>query len=359
MLNRPCSESHLLIVDLLVAICTLLFCSQGFAVCSTYNQQYKTQVPLQAATFSAGDEFPVGSNIRVQLVQGLTHVPTHCTNSDAYSRMSLSGGSLYPGQSNIYQTGINGLGVRFRSPSKNKYYPFNATPLGTYFPEGWLAFTIELVKMGPITGGTVDTSLFPEVKIDAIDADNNPTRVAWHTITGSFTLQSPTCTTPNFNWDLGTTNTSVLKKQGDASSWVDTPVTLTGCSSFFGNNSNGSYTQYKISGLGTGIISESGNIAPNRITLTLQPNTIAIDSVHGIISLDNKSTASGFGVQIGSKQSGTYVVQNMSDSIVVTPTIGNNSGIISFPLGARIIRTSNIVKSGSVTTSLTYTINYQ
>ena len=353
------SKIHLRIVQLLVATSGLLFAGHSLAVCST-NNQYTVQVALQSATFSAGEDFPVGSNIRVQQVRGYTTVTASCTKGGAAVRMSLSGGSLYPGQSNIYQTGINGLGVRFRNPYENKYLPFNTTYLsGEINTGGWLSFTIELVKMGPITAGTVNNALFPQVRIDAIDADNNPTRVAWHTITGGFTLQTPTCTTPNFNWDLGTTNTTLLRNQGDASVWVDTPVTLTGCSTFLGNNSNGSYTQYNIQGFNSGSVSQSGSIAPNKLTMTLTPNTSAIDSVNGIVALDNTATASGFGVQLASKQSGTYVAQNLAGSMVVTPTVGDSSGSVRFPLGARIIRTSDAVQGGSIKTSLTYTINYQ
>ncbi|EPH0318525.1 hypothetical protein P4889_000858, partial [Citrobacter freundii] len=71
------------------------------------------------------------------------------------------------------------------------------------------------------------------------------------------------------------------------------------------------------------------------------------------------ATASGFGVQLASKQSGTYVAQNLAGSMVVTPTVGDSSGSVRFPLGARIIRTSDSVQGGSIKTSLTYTINYQ
>ncbi|POT23840.1 hypothetical protein C3433_27080 [Citrobacter freundii] len=345
-------------VALLLLLGGLLIAGKSIATCTTTGQ-YAVQVPLQAATFSAGEDFPVGSNIRVQQVRGYGVVSATCTGSIAYSAMSLSGGTLYPGQSNIYQTGINGLGVRFRNPYENKYYPFNTTWLGVYSPDGWLTFTIELVKMGPITAGSVNAALFPQVRIDAVDSDGIPARVAYHTITGSFTLQSPTCTTPNFTWDLGVTNTTLLKNQGDASAWVDTPVTLTGCSAFLGNNSNGSYTQYNITGFNSGTTSQSGTIAPNKLTMTLRPNTSAVDSVNGIIALDNTATASGFGVQVASKQSGTYVAQDLSGSIVVTPAVGDRSGTVSFPLGARIIRTSNTVQGGKISTSLTYLINYQ
>lgn len=333
--------------------------SHVMATCSTGNQ-YTVQVPLQAATFSAGEEFPVGSNIRVQTVRGFTTVGISCTKSGTYVRMSLAGGSLYPGKTNIYQTGVVGLGVRFRNPFENKYYPFDTSYNGGQVnPGGWGDFTIELVKVGPITAGTINTALFPQVRIDAMDADNIPARVAYHTITGSFSLQTPTCTTPNFTWDLGITNTTNLKKKGDSSLWKDTPVTLTGCSAFLGNNSNGSFTQYNISGNNTGSTSQSGALAPNKLIMTLSPNTTSIDSTNGILGLDNTSTASGFGVQIASKQTGTFVAQSLTGNITISPPVGYNGGSVSFPLGARIIRTNDIVQPGKINTSLTYTINYQ
>ncbi|MDQ4429053.1 hypothetical protein PKO51_06690 [Yokenella regensburgei] len=355
-----CLLLRLRVLRLLLAVCVLCVAGQALAVCSTANRQYSVQIPLQAATYSAGEDFPVGSNVRVQLVRGFNNVPVTCTNGGAYSRMSLSGGALYPGQSNIYQTGINGLGVRFKNPYENKYYPFNTTWLGEYAVDGWLAFNIELIKMGPMTAGSINTALFPQVRIDAMDADNNPTRVAYHTITGSFTLQVPTCTTPNFTWDLGTTDTTVLKKQGDATSWQDTPVTLTGCSAFLGNNSNGSYTSYGITGFNTGAVSEGGGgLAPNKLTMTLRPNTTAIDANNGIVALDSTATASGVSVQVGLKQSGTYVTQSLSTGMVVTPVVGDRSGTVRFPLGARMIRTSDTVQGGKISTSLTYIINYE
>lgn len=345
-------------VTLLTFMSSLLFSLQSMATCTTVNQ-YTVQVPLQAVTFSAGEDFPVGSNIRVQRVTGYGTVTLNCTKGGMYSQMSLSGGTLYPGQTNIYQTGINGLGVRFRNPYENKYYPFNTGATAFYGVNGWLGFSIELVKMGPITAGTVNTALFPQVRIDAGDADNTPVRVAWHTITGGFTLQTPACTTPNFSWDLGTASAIVLKNQGDATSWVDTPVTLTGCGNFLGNDSNGSYTQYTIQSYNGGSVSQSGSVAPNTLTMTLTPNTTAINAVNGIVALDRTSTASGFGVQVASKQSGTYVPQDLSGSIVVKPAVGDSSGTVSFPLGARLIRTDSAVQPGNISTSLTYTINYQ
>lgn len=348
-------------INLLLLVSTLLFSLHSMASCTTVNQ-YTVQVPLRTPTLSAGAEFPVGSVIMRQRVTGATTVTLTCGGSAYPSPVfNLTGGTLYAGQSNIYQTGISGLGVRFRQVYDNRYYPYTGNQGNSiiYFaPNGYLSFDIELVKMGPVTAGTINSALFPRVEVNGTDTSQT-VRVAWHTITGSAVIQTPSCTTPNFNWSLGTTSTTVLKSPGDASAWVDTPVTLTGCSTFFGNNINGSYTQYSISGFNSGTTTQPGNIAPNQLTMTLTPNTSAVDSANGIVALDNTATASGFGVQVASKQSGTYIAQNLSGSIVVAPAVGDNSGTVSFPLGARIIRTSNTVQGGSVSTSLTYTINYQ
>lgn len=357
LLSRP--GTGLRVLRFLLVLCGLCGTGQALAVCTTTGQ-YTVLVPLQPVTYSAGEDFPVGSNVRKQLVRGFNAVTVQCTKPGAHARMSLTGGSLYPGQSNIYQTGISGLGVRFKTPSENKYYPYDTTTMQTYGIDDWLAFNIELVKMGPLSAGSVNTALFPMVRIEAIDADNVLARVAWHTITGGFTLQTPTCTTPNFTWDLGTAYTGILKYQGNATPWVDTPVTLTGCQAFLGNNSNGSYTSYGIKGYNSGAVSEGGGgTGPNKLTMTLKPNTTAIDTSNGIVSLDSSATAAGFGVQVGSKQSGTYVPLSLAGEMVVTPAVGDNSGTVRFPLGARLIRTQTRVEGGSVSTSLTYTITYQ
>ncbi|MBC6504648.1 type 1 fimbrial protein [Citrobacter freundii] len=349
-------------INLLLLMGTLLFSLHSMATCSTVNQ-YVVQIPLRTPTLSAGAEFPVGSVIMRQRVRGFANVTLTCEGSAYPSAVfSLTGGTLYPGQSNIYQTGISGLGVRFRQVYDNRYYPYTAASLNSstiiFSTDSYLSFDIEFVKMGPVTAGIINSALFPRVEVNGTDTSQT-VRVAWHTITGTAVIQTPSCTTPNFNWSLGTTSTTALKSPGDASAWVDTPVTLTGCSTFSGNNINGSYTQYTISGFTSGTTTQPGNIAPNKLTMTLTPNTSAVDAANGIVALDNTSTASGFGVQVASKQSGTYIAQDLSGSIVVEPTVGDSSGTVSFPLGARIIRTSDTVQGGSVSASLTYTISYQ
>lgn len=357
MFRLICSNAYRWIVHLLIVVSGLLAAGQAAAenLCST--GAYTVNVPLSGGVISAGSEFPEGGIVRAQQVLGLRNVT--CDNY-GQNNYTLSNGELYPGSENIYQTGVNGLGVRFRSGVGNKLYPFTTVETGNWFTVGEeLKFTMELVKMGPLSGGSVDTTKFPRVEVNSKYPGGIWKKVAFYNIIGSFVLRIPTCTTPDSSWDLGTTSTSKLKSVGDASLWVDTPVTLTGCSTFHGNNSNGSMTIYTPSGVDSGSTSDSKGRAPNTLTMKLRANTDVIDSEKGIVGLDDKATASGFGVQVASKQSGDYVAQSLSGSIVVTPSVGFSGKTVTFPLGARIIRTDEAVSGGTISASLTYTIDYQ
>ena len=70
-------------------------------------------------------------------------------------------------------------------------------------------------------------------------------------------------------------------------------------------------------------------------------------------------TLQGVAVQLGNKQSGTYVVQNLNNAMSVSKVPGSNTTMVSFPLGAHIVKTDIPVRASSVSTSPTYTINYQ
>ncbi|KZR46598.1 hypothetical protein A3N68_07080 [Enterobacter asburiae] len=228
---------------------------------------------------------------------------------------------------------------------------------------GWLAFAIEFIKMGPIvSGGTFNQSLMPEVRINLTDNDNQLLRLAYHTILGaidSLAFAVPSCVTPNFTWDLGSITIDALRAKGDATQWVDTPVTLTNCPQFPGRLTDASgFIEYKITGRDASTVTQRGSAAPNTLTMMLRPNTAAIDSANGVIGTDSSATTHGFGVQLGSKQSGTYIPQDLSTGIVLTPAL-NSSGTFTFPLGARIIRTSDGIRGGALSSSVTYIINYQ
>ncbi|HHA1670556.1 TPA: fimbrial protein [Enterobacter roggenkampii] len=338
--------------------------SNVMATCSTTGisgqTQYNNTVAIIGGDFSAGSELPVGSVIRRQRIIGLRDVNASCT-SPVIVTGYLVNGSLYPGQTNIFNTGVNGLGVRFKSLATGTYYPFSqSTGVNVVLlsRQTHLAYDIEFVKMGVISAGQVNTASFPLLVVDATDGSAGPAWAVRGYFSGGFSIRVPTCTTPDYSYNLGTFGISSFENIGDSSSWRDTPIILTGCNSFYGNNVNNSFTQYTMTGTNTGNVVESGSLAPVNIYVTLNPVTTPIDSNKGVLSLDSLATANGFGVQIGFKSGNLFTPQNLNSDFIVTPPIGV-SGSISIPLGARILRTNQSISPGTISSSVTYTINYK
>ncbi|MGM8766081.1 fimbrial protein [Enterobacter asburiae] len=336
-----------------------LFSVNSMAAC-TPSAPYSATISLTAGDFSAGEDMSTGSLIRMQRVNGFRDNYVPCTGAPRLTYLAM-GGVSYPGLANTYQTGVGGLGVRFKNTATNIYFgsgnaaSFSGTILSARF-----SVDVEFVKVGPLSAGSVSTAGFPVISIVANDPTGGTPVATYSFAGGTFRVTTPTCTTPNYTFDIGSPVVTDFSAGNPASPWVDTVVILTNCPVFYGNNSNGSYASYTITGTGaTGQSIETGSLAPNIIQMRLTPNTTVIDTVNGIISLDSASDAAGVSVQIGNKQSGSYIPQNLSNPVSVNTTPGANTTTVSFPLGARMIKTDAPVRAGRVSASVTYTIGYQ
>ncbi|WP_370605683.1 fimbrial protein [Citrobacter braakii] len=346
---------------------TLLMCgyvSNVMAGCSTTDYsgqtQYNNTVAITGGDFSAGSELPVGTVIRRQRIIGLRDVKGNCS-SPVIIKGTFFSGSLYPGQTNIFKTGVDGLGVRFKSLATGTYFPFSQpTGVGVFLfsRQSHLAYDMEFVKMGVISAGQVNAASFPVLVVDADDGTNGPAWAMRGYYSGGFSIRVPTCTTPDYSYDLGTFGISSFENTGDSSSWREAPIILTGCNSFYGNNANSSFTQYTMTGSNTGNVVESGSLAPVNIYVTLTPVTTPVDIDKGILSLDSSATAKGVGVQIGFKSGNLFTPQNLKKDFIVTPPIGV-TGNISIPLAARVFRINQSMSPGTIRSSVTYTINYK
>lgn len=345
---------------MMVLLAGLITSLSSHATCDVQGA-YRAPVTLQGGMFSAGEDMAAGAVIRIQRINGYRNTYVPCAGA-TYLTYTATGGTLYPGQTYIYQTGVEGLGVRFKNTQSGIYHGTTSRGAGWIgtVPASRYAVDIEFVKMGAISAGQVNTSLFPTITVVANDPSGGVSAATYTFSGGSFTVQTPTCTTPNYTYDLGAWIVTYFSSANPGSPWVDTPVTLTNCPVFYGNNSNGSYSNYTITDLnGGGTATNSGTIAPNVLQMRLTPNTTALDATNGTVSLDSSATAQGVAVQLGNKQSGTYVVQNLNNAMSVSTVPGGNTTTVSFPLGARIVKTDVPVRAGSVSTSLTYTITYQ
>lgn len=312
-------------------------------------------VLLQGGTFSAGQDMVPNTILRTQQVISVGQDP-NCT-TPAYLSFLASGGSLYPGSNDIYQTGVSGLGARFKSLRTSQYFGTSRTSGFSGFVSGNnLGFNIEFVVMGAIDGGKVNSNLFPTLMIEATDTYGRKYIIDTYSFSGGgFDVQVPTCTTPDYTYDLGKYGLTNFSDGRQVSPWINTPITLTGCSTFYGNNSNGSYTRTNISGTNP---LQLGTIASNTMSITLTPKTQVIDSTKGIVSLDATSSASGLAIQIGNNQSGNYIPLDLSKGIVITTTPGAAQSNYTIPIGARIVRSTGALDAGSVSTSLVYTVSY-
>lgn len=356
----------MVIIMLKIFMCFMLniITVYSYASCSTAdvsaNSHYDNTIAIQGGTYSVGEDSPIGSVIRIQRIIGLRDVNANCTGNIT-PLIYGSGGVLYSGQTDVWQTGVSGLGVRFKHINSGQYVSSNVKSLSSlgstqaiFSANSMLAYDIEFVKMGPIDGGSVTTASFPVIVIDASDGDGIDAWASRGYYSGSFLVQIPTCTTPSWTWDLGS-----MTVNQQYSLWKDTPVTLRGCPTFNGNNSNGSLTQYTMTGSESGTILQLGSQAPINVNMQLTALTRVIDTSSGIVSLDSNSTASGFGVQIGITQNGSYTAQSLDDTINIIQEVGSSRGTIIFPIAARMVKINDAAIAGSISTSMTYTINYQ
>ncbi|MNC12091.1 Fimbrial protein [compost metagenome] len=189
----------------------------------------------------------------------------------------------------------------------------------------------------------IDFSTFPHIIIaihnGQVDLGNTP--LMEFSFTGKVHLVQASCTTPNYNYDLGEHSIKQFNGVNSGTNWVDTPVQLNNCNFA---NANAQANKYYT----------------NTVNLTLTPDTSWLDQTHGIISTTKgTSMASGVGIQLGEKlPSGTYAPHNGFEPLKVMPK-ANTSGSIIFPLAAHYIQTESQLQQGNANAALTYTIDYQ
>lgn len=345
-----------------LALGGLLLSLQSMATCTT-NNQYYSYATLRGVSISAGADFPVNGLIFKQVFSGIKGVDFNCTEGNANFVLTVSGGTPVPGMSDTYESGIPGVGIKITglNGAVEPVTVTNNAASGTVSASS-LSFAAIAVKTGPITAGAANGSILPRVLWDVVDNSGVKSRLAYSSWnSGGFVLTTPSCTTPDYTYDLGQT---VISNGITSSSWVSTPVILNGCSAFYGNASDGnsyqtsrqSITEGQVVGL---MFAESGTRAKNIVTMTLTPQITAIDPANGILANTSDSeNAQGVGVQIAQVSGTTYTPLNLTNSLVVNPGLGSSSNI-TFPLAARIIKTAEIVKPGKVITAVTYTITYQ
>ncbi|MGM8766080.1 fimbrial protein [Enterobacter asburiae] len=348
-------------LNFLLALGGLLFSLHTQATCTVTNS-YTGFATLRGVNYSAGAEFPAGGTIFRQLVNGFRSVSYSCNNGNAKTTLSIVGGTPLGGTTDTYESGIVGVGMKLTalngSPLPVTVSSESASGTATTSDLGFYAIA---VKIGPVTAGRANGALIPSLQWTVSDDSGVPVVLSltnWNS--GGFILTNPSCKTPDYTYDLGAVT---ITDSTITSNWVSTPVTLTGCGTFYGNVADNASYQNSIATnvAGTfGNFAEVGARARNIVSMTLTPQYTAIDPSTGVLANnpDGGIYARGVGVQIATVAGTTYTPLNLANPVIIRPALGGSANI-TFPLAARIIKTADVVNPGKVVTAATYTITYQ
>ncbi|MDR5818165.1 MULTISPECIES: fimbrial protein [unclassified Caballeronia] len=287
------------------------------------------QVLNVPASLSVGRDIPVGTTLWQQMNNA--GVATNDVTCLVQKDVTVTG-TLVPGYTNIYQSGVQGIGVRFYVTS-NFLGQLVAVPVSQSFtspPNSSMEYDVraDYIVTGPIKSGT--TLNLPSMQITFSGSCFN-TVTATQTLTGNTAVTGNTCsvTTPTLTFQLPRAFSKDLASAGATTGDTVVPLDLN-CPA----------------GVKVGItITDAVNPANRSSTLSLAAN----------------SSAAGVGVQI---LNGTTAVSFGPDSAAagtVNQWIAGTSagGAMRIPLTARYVRTSSTLVPGSVNGKATFTMSYQ
>ncbi|MCS3429671.1 fimbrial protein [Klebsiella sp. BIGb0407] len=381
-----------------VVICVLtgaflLNSGAAFAVVSCRALNASTprtdDIPLAPVNISAGVDMPNGTVLyRGSWFGGTPDYQIICSTNTSPERfyytfklgiqsaprpLSAWSGSPYAGK--VYETGIPGIGVAITDGN-------SAVTLDAPFANGGnRSGTIEsgsknfrvmgstryinFIKIGNIIPGRypLTAANLPTAKI-FFDNPAGQANVSGFPITsnilrysGSITISSQTCSTPDVNVPMGKYDADIdLSGIGSSTPWVDVNLEMRNCPTFNGyyNNAN-TVSLFNFTTGGTGSIPSSTN---NRIGLRLSPNTSVISNSSGIMAIDSTvdEAASGVGIQIGWGRPVPVPFRLDQEQVMDLPKDG--SPTIRIPLSARYTQIANRITPGRADGKATFTINY-
>ncbi|WP_170297481.1 fimbrial protein [Burkholderia latens] len=311
------------------------------------NSVRNDTVSLPSTVFT-GRDIPIGQVIYSTNL-GYGGVPEgNCTglsDTDQFEQVSFeaSGGQLtswnqgsYGGK--VYKTGQDGIGIAFLAGTPMSYsgVPSGNVELLMGPAQGTKAYfndtvAIVLIKIGDVKPGKINASILPQIRLYY---GSNRLNAVNYSVTGSTTITTGTCKTPDVAVDMGT----FLKERaftgvGSATQWKPVNIALQNCPAFTSN-----------------------------VTLryTLTPGTPIVNSSQGIIALKpeaGKPTATGIGLQIA-KANRTAVTYNQLMPVDFKPQFVED-GNYTIPLLARYYQTASAVTPGTANALVTFTLNYQ
>lgn len=247
----------------------------------------------------------------------------------AYTKAISMPYGVVPGMPNVYQTGVDGIGVRVTigAFAVTSSLPITNGALYALYgdPAYGLIYDFVKTKPGPIIGGSiVYGASLPSVQLWFGDL-----LVATGSASGSFVIQASTCNVSSVTLDLGTHKVDEFSGPNAPISTAAKPFTI------------------DISGCQDGF---------KRISVGLSPTTS--DLGNGVVALSADSQAQGVGIQL-LDGNGAPVVFNDNTLYKFAYQSGTGSWAGSTAFAARYFQTGASVVGGDAKTVLSFTMNYQ
>ncbi|WP_454721329.1 MULTISPECIES: fimbrial protein [Cupriavidus] len=321
-------------------------------------------VPLAAGALTVGRDMPDGTVIYSQTVSAQT-VSIDCINYGIFTvrnaleltaSQPLAAWNQGPYAGKVYESGLPGIGVAIRDTRSGRFYPDVDTInclVTCIYPVGPQYIEVSLIKIGRVSAsGPIAGASLPRVNSKWRKGSIFDYLQAFEiAFTGSLSIVSRTCATPDVTVRMGTHNTGDFSGAGSATPWKAFDIRLQDCPAFYGATASVSYDNGAI---------EAGRTA-NQLGFVLTPATEVVDAARGIVALsagtEAKPAAGGVGLQIATASGAAVTYRSVMPSGILPTTV--DGGSYTIPLQARYVQTGETITPGQANTSVMFTIDYK
>ncbi|HBC5610394.1 TPA: type 1 fimbrial protein [Klebsiella oxytoca] len=362
-----------------------IFTSQAQALHCEFTELYTDNISIPVVGLgisTAGEDVPVGKILYRQDYRSASRTTSFaCTvelediasgpyTMNAYTKTEVisapSGPAVRSGGKDIFPTNVSGIGAIFYLSGIEVDY--------TSFPHIWersqsigygtltqgmgqfWKVTVELIKTGPIAGGTqqVDGSSFPTFQITS--GSNSPFIVnnvfVNLNFVGSTMIHTKTCQLATSNIDVNLDNHAVgdFTSPGTVTEWKDFDIVLQGCPPFYGY---GNYTYTENTDKLT------GSNAENVVSITFKSANGVIEGNPSLAKLDSgANAATGVGIELSQRNISGSIPLDGSGGFNLTNLTQQDNATYTIPLKARYVQSDTNVTAGPANGSVIFTITY-
>ncbi|WAS53013.1 hypothetical protein MK974_09705 [Burkholderia ambifaria] len=266
---------------------------------------------------------------------GWNTINTYCDSSNpARTTAEISNGKLVPGYTNVYETGIPGIGIQFRAAvpgvSNTQIAPLDMTANPSSGAPVVFNSAITLVVTGPVQSATVDGSTLPSMTWRVTQGTNRTSYVLQ--VNGTLAVKGQTCMVENssINVSMPPVLAKNLGQIGATAGDTKFSIDLHSCTP------------------GLGIY----------VTLT---DAVNPGNRSNVMSLTKASTAQGIGYQVLRNSTPiNFGPDSAAAGNLNQWSAGQASGdSFTIPLVARYLSTSNTIRTGTAIGQLMFTMSYQ